>query len=177
METRSVVVFVAALAGVAVCSTAARAGEESELAALHAEMQREEAALATRDCVEACRALGSMRRAAERICRIEPGPKCTDARARVQAATDRVSRSCPECAAAKEREEQQLEATRKAEPAATPAPQAAPAAASMPAEAAPRKGGCAGCAIGTREDRGLGLGIVALLFGAVLVRGRRRDSR
>jgi len=52
------------------------------------------------DCARACRALDSMRRSAEHICRLEPPPgrgRCDDARARVQQARRRVHRACGEC--------------------------------------------------------------------------------
>jgi hypothetical protein len=50
------------------------------------------------DCARACKALGSMNRASERICALEPdtgtGGRCRRARERVTEAADRVRRSC-----------------------------------------------------------------------------------
>jgi len=51
-------------------------------------------------CHTACRALASMRRAADRLCAIsgdEP-ERCGDARGRVERAEERVSARCPACA-------------------------------------------------------------------------------
>jgi hypothetical protein len=51
-------------------------------------------------CVTACRALSSMQRAATHLCELagEPDPQCTNAKDRVQRATDRVLAQCPACA-------------------------------------------------------------------------------
>ncbi len=56
--------------------------------------------LSTHACDEACRALASMRRAADRLCALEPGERCEQARARCDAATRQVREACPECAVA-----------------------------------------------------------------------------
>jgi hypothetical protein len=51
------------------------------------------------DCETACEALGSIRRAAARICEISgPGERCTSARERLDRAEKRVQEACPECA-------------------------------------------------------------------------------
>ncbi len=104
------------------------------------------------DCATACRALDSMRRAAERICAIDPGLPCQKAREKVAHAEQRVRAACPECAAAPPREEQ--------EPAAAP----------------PQRGrGCAGCATSAGSDAPVGAGLLGLALGAALVfRPRRR---
>jgi hypothetical protein len=67
-----------------------------------ARLDRAEAMLGTslRDCAEACRALGSMKRAAGHVCEIEPPPgsgRCQDARRRVADASERVRQICGEC--------------------------------------------------------------------------------
>lgn len=49
------------------------------------------------DCATACRALASMERAAEHLCRLDSGDECSDARARVTAARSRVQTSCGGC--------------------------------------------------------------------------------
>jgi hypothetical protein len=50
-------------------------------------------------CAVACSALGSMRRAADRLCELqgENDDACTDARSRVERSQTRVRRSCPSC--------------------------------------------------------------------------------
>jgi len=58
--------------------------------------------LANNDCKNACRALGSMDRAAGRLCELsrgdgEPG-RCEDAKRRVYSARDRVRTTCGTCA-------------------------------------------------------------------------------
>jgi hypothetical protein len=50
-------------------------------------------------CVTACDALGSMRRAADRVCVLAPGERCDSASARVGAAEKRVFDACPGCSA------------------------------------------------------------------------------
>jgi hypothetical protein len=57
-------------------------------------------ALSTSDCTTACQALGSMRRAAEKLCAITPGPRCDAANARADEAAKRVRDACPDCAIA-----------------------------------------------------------------------------
>ena len=51
-------------------------------------------------CATACRALASMGRAAEHLCGLagDSDTRCDVARARVQAATERVHAACPSCA-------------------------------------------------------------------------------
>lgn len=51
-------------------------------------------------CSTACKALASMRRSADHLCVLagDGDARCTDARSRVQSATDRVRSSCPSCA-------------------------------------------------------------------------------
>ena len=50
-------------------------------------------------CAMACRALGSMRRAADHICDLagSSDPRCGNAEARVSAAEERVNAGCPAC--------------------------------------------------------------------------------
>ena len=54
------------------------------------------------DCSAACMALASMQRAAERLCELEPGPRCDTARERVEAARRRVADQCPACDASRQ---------------------------------------------------------------------------
>ena len=53
-------------------------------------------------CAIACKAFGSMRRAADRLCELtgDDDSACSDARSRVARSGARVRRSCPSCAAA-----------------------------------------------------------------------------
>ena len=59
-------------------------------------------ALAADRCTNACRALGSMRRSAARLCELagQDDPRCSEVTARVQRAEGRVRQSCPACDAA-----------------------------------------------------------------------------
>ena len=108
------------------------------LETLQKELEQEYSALSTQDCVTACKALGSIRRAADKICALEPGPRCADARAKADDAQQRVHAACPDCriAAAPPTDEERRAAER-------PAPGAAPPQAAPPAEE--RRGGCASC--------------------------------
>lgn len=119
-------------------------GPQENAVQLAQSIEDQAAALSTDDCTTACKALASMERAADRLCKMDPGPSCTKARATVDSATRRVHDACPTCASALAPNQppppppttppQNDERTR-GEEAAT---QAAP-----PAES--RRGGCAGC--------------------------------
>jgi hypothetical protein len=57
--------------------------------------------LATDECTTACRALGSMQRAASRLCELDTpreGERCAHAKARVARAEERVRSRCASCA-------------------------------------------------------------------------------
>ena len=56
-----------------------------------------EVAAAQKDCASACRALASMERAAKSLCDLGGADECSQARARVEAARDRVRSSCGSC--------------------------------------------------------------------------------
>lgn len=57
-----------------------------------------ELSVAAGDCSNACRALGSMDRAAGRICTLSAEkPRCEDATSKVRTARDKVKKSCGEC--------------------------------------------------------------------------------
>lgn len=77
--------------------------EPDPLAEAERELDVAEEALDAGDCVGICRALGSMIRAAERICALDepgsasPSARCAAARARVAEAIARVRRACPQC--------------------------------------------------------------------------------
>lgn len=139
--------------------------EADELVRSISASAKEAEALSTDDCSSACKALASMRRATDRLCALEPGPRCDSARAKLDEATNKVRRACPQCAVSV---------------APQPAPEAAPARESVATASAPpperRGGGCAGCTtspMGT-SDLPAWLGLATL---AALVRRRRQDPR
>jgi MYXO-CTERM domain-containing protein len=154
-----VVLLATLLPSTAFAQTWADAG--SDLDAAQAELGRAyEQALAS-DCALACRALESLRHATERLCALDPGDRCTNARRKLEAATTRVRSACPVCA-------QQLDEQKSAVPAPPP-----PASESVvEAESVQRKGGCAGCT--TAPTSGDALGPLALAALAVLALRRRR---
>jgi MYXO-CTERM domain-containing protein len=146
--------------------------EPTQLDTLERELDEENAALSTdlgaSDCMAACRALTSMRRAAEKICALSPGPRCEAARAKASAASDRVKKSCPTCATTAT-EERQDKKEKQSPPASAPTEAAAP----PPAERS--KGGCASCTTGaspTSSD--LGTAFAAALALSRLLRRKRR---
>ncbi len=146
----------------AVAAPTSAEGEARERDDLTRQLAQDYAALSTSDCAVACRALGSMQRAADRICVLSPGPACDDARGKVDDARRRVREACPMCAAERPRLES---------PAPLPAP-VVQASAAPPAERA--RGGCAGCAT-TDADAGSLRGAGALLL--LLLVSRRRSRR
>lgn len=58
---------------------------------------QEQLELLSRDCTTACRALQSIQRAADRICELEPGERCKDAKSKADDAARKVHASCPDC--------------------------------------------------------------------------------
>jgi hypothetical protein len=98
-----------------------------------------------------------MRRAAERICILEPGPRCDAARSKVHDAERRVAQACPECAPP------------QMMPPEPPPPSALRA-------SAPRSGGCAGCAV-PGEPRGDALGVIVGVGVLAALARRRRTLR
>jgi len=159
-----------ALASSTAFADAGDAGEASDVRALEQQLAEEHAALSTADCNAACRALGSIRRAADKICALEPGPRCDSAREKAADATRRVRDACPDCEIARA-------------PLPTPAPERAAARderAVATAEPPPEpRGGCRSCSAtenGATSDLGT---IVLAVFGAARLAGRRskRDRR
>jgi len=108
----------------------ADAGTDDQVRTLETQLNQEHAELQTKDCDAACRALASIRRAAEKICALEQGPRCDAARAKLADATKHVREACPDCALA-------------AGP-SPPAPEPATQASAPPAEK--ERGGCRSCA-------------------------------
>src|SRR5580704_7480647 len=71
----------------------AYASPAEEIAALEGQLGQALAQLSS-GCAVACPALASMVRAAARICALDPGPRCTDARTKVRDAARRVLQAC-----------------------------------------------------------------------------------
>ena len=160
---------------VAATSSYARAqGAKDDLTTLEKNLAQEHDALSTSDCATACRALASIRRAADKICALDSGERCAAGRAKADDATRRVREACPECAIASAPPQP---SPPKEERAMTKAG-AAPANAEVTTAAPPsesKRGGCAGCTTSTTAPGDLTLG--ALAFGAlVLVMRRRRRT-
>jgi hypothetical protein len=133
MGRRALAVVVMAVGALLV--TAARAAED--VRTLEKQLTDEVASLSTSDCNLACRALASIRRAAERICALEPGPRCDAARVKVAESTRRVREACPACVA-----EERLDRD-QGPPAGAPQPTSV---AEVTTSAQP-KGGCRSCTI------------------------------
>jgi len=149
----------------------AGASSSSEVSALETQLNQETTTLSTSDCDSACRALRSIRRAADRICALEPGPRCDAARAKADDATKRVHDACPDCAIPAPPSPHKDEAMTKGGSMSPPPPQNAP---SEPQSE--RAGGCRSCtSAGSQEvDLGLlGLGILGVLR---VIRKRRPNS-
>jgi hypothetical protein len=180
----AVVVLVSLLVSLGVSASAPRAiaqGREGreDVATLEKSLAEQASQLATSDCMEACRALASIRRAADKICALEPGERCAAAHAKAEEATRRVRDACPDCAIAS---------------APTPSPKGAPAepAARAPdragepppphptsvaqAESQGPRGGCRGCATARVDAGDRALGAAAFLVMAALLRRRRRSA-
>lgn len=145
------------------------AEQDDEVETLVKQLREEHAALATQDCATACKALASIRRASDRICALEPGPRCTDARTKADDAQRRVQAACPDCQIA----------------AAPPNDDERRAAGSPPRTASgksaavdERKGGCASCNTpGHRPTGDIGLVMLAALAIARRLRARSRSVR
>jgi hypothetical protein len=135
----------------------------NEARSLFADVMHDVDALDTGDCVLACKALASIRRAADRLCAIEPGPRCSVAQAKAEDATNRVRAACPACA--------QIGVLN---PSIQPAVEPKAAAPDHQAESADKKsGGCAGCST-TASEGANGDALVLLIGLAWLARGRGR---
>ena len=167
------VAILLALPRVAAAADGGAPSRAEEIRALDAQIA---AALSTHGCAVACEALGSMTRAKGRLCALDPGPRCDEARARVRDAQRKVHEACPECAATGGDVPPPEQAAKRAAPDSEPPP----AAPSTPQTAevtvaAPRRGGCAGCVVGG-EGGVEGAGALAALgvIAALARRARRR---
>ena len=129
------------------------------------EIQRDYDALGTNDCTVACKAFTSMRRATDRLCEIDPGSACAEAKNKLEDARRRVRASCPMCAV-----DEEPKPKTEAPPSPAPPPRAdAVSASGPPAES--KRGGCAGCRIGGADPGGEILFI--LVVAAAFLRRRR----
>jgi MYXO-CTERM domain-containing protein len=137
-----------------------------DVSALLRQLEEEHALLATDDCSTACRALGSIQRAADKICSLEPGDRCSEARAKAAEAARRVREACPACnvAAAKPTTDEDDEVRRTGAPTAIEARQ----------ESAPRRGGCAGCATPGAPTPGAPGALLVAAWAATRIRRSRR---
>jgi MYXO-CTERM domain-containing protein len=150
-------------------AAAPEAGAPQSVDALQVELERDYAEASTGDCATACRALDSMRNATEKLCALDPGVRCANARQRLEAASAHVRTACPTCP-------EPLGETPAAGAASTNLPpQAQPTMTESYAAVAPRKGGCAGCAISSAAPNArLSLGLAGL--GLLACWRRRRRS-
>ncbi|MDB5212397.1 MAG: hypothetical protein JWO86_324 [Myxococcaceae bacterium] len=155
---------------------------KEDLTTLEKSLDEQHDALSTSDCATACRALASIRRAADKICALDPGDRCTAGRAKADDATRRVREACPECAIASARPEPKPDheeramtkggtGPKKAAEAPAPGNDAFATATAPPSES--KRGGCAGCTT-TREGPGdLAGGVLAVAALALIARRRR----
>ena len=161
--------------GVGLWGASAAWAEGESVATLERNLADEAAALTTSDCANACRALASIRRAAEKICALDPDERCAAARAKAQEATRQVRSACPDCAIASAplpippKDERAMGKGGRRPPAEPPTV----AASAPPSESS--KGGCASCTTGrgapAEDGATAALGVLGL---ALMMRGRRR---
>ncbi len=149
---------------------------KDDLTTLEKNLASETATLSTSDCTTACRALASIRRAADKICALDPGDRCAAGRAKADEATKRVREACPECAIATappqpapEREERAMSKGGSPKPGADSAPTAASA---PPSES--KRGGCAGCASTPATPGDMTTAALAISALAFTLRRRRK---
>ena len=154
----------------------ADAGAGEDVDTLLKQLQQETSALSTQDCAIACKAYASIRRAADKICGLEPGPRCADARAKADDAQRRVQAACPDChlAAGKPKDDERR-AVEYAPPTASPGAMGKGGDTSEEKNA-PSRGGCRSC--NTPGDRPTGdFGIVILGAWAISRLLRKKSSR
>jgi hypothetical protein len=150
---------------------------EAEIDELMKSITHDAETLSTDDCISACKALDSMRRATGRLCSLDAGRRCAEARAKLNDATRRVHAACPVCATPEESpspgpgsasEPPRPMGKGGTHPTAD-APQAAP-----PPQAERARGGCLGCGGGSSSDQGATAIVGALAFLFARRRPRRR---
>ena len=163
-----------ALAVLVITFASADAFGEESVETLQKQQQDELAALSTQDCVIACKALASIRRAADRICALESGPRCIDARAKADDAQRRVQAACPDCqlAANKPKDEERRAAETGQGAGEKPMAKNAPPSADRGSR------GCGSCSTpGTTDPGDLGLFAFAAFALAGRLRARSRRVR
>jgi MYXO-CTERM domain-containing protein len=146
------------------CSPVHAQDAGSDLATLQKNLADEQVALSTADCTMACRALGSIRRVADRICVLDPGEPCASARTKAEDATRRVREACPDCAIAA-----------MVSPAPVRETSVATTDSAPPSES--RRGGCAGCTTASPgANDAANAGGLVLVVAALAFRRRRRHA-
>jgi hypothetical protein len=141
-------------------SSSADVRSPSTIEAAQAAFDEAAASALDTDCALSCRALESMRRAADRLCALDPGDRCAKARAKVAEAMARVRAACPDCAVA--RDEQRP-------------PEPANARVTDEIMQTRRRGGCAGCEVGAdRESAPWAALLSAVCLASFFVRRRAR---
>lgn len=123
----------------------------------------------TSDCVSACNALASMRRSVERLCALDPGTRCTEARTTLASSETKVRAKCPACAIGT-----QAPGNMPKESPPPPAPVEAESvkAAGVPASERPQ-GGCLGCSTSSTSAGDFGALAFAMMW--MVSRLRRRS--
>lgn len=150
----------------------ADAGHE-DLQTLEKNLKDESEALSTADCATACRALASIRRAADKICALDMYARCSAARAKAEEATRRVREACPDCAIASAplpappREERAMGKGGHPDAVEVNAPASAP-------RAEAERGGCRSCT--TSGSSPGDLSMTALAVAALAFKLRRRRA-
>lgn len=175
MAHRALVLVLVLLSSTDALAQGLTTGPKDDLTTLEKNLASESAALSTSDCATACRALASIRRAADKICALDPGERCAAGRAKADDATKRVREACPECAIATappqpapEREERAM-----SKGGTRPTADSSPVAASAPPSES-KRGGCAGCATTPTTPGDLTTAALAIAALAFTLRRRRR---
>ena len=165
MRSSALVALFALLVPTVASAAEADAGGAIETA--QADLDRAYGDALSQSCDLACRALESLRRAADHLCALDPGDRCAKAQEKVRSANEHVRSSCPDCASALEAKRgtaQPQAAQPQREETTVAAEQAAPS----------KRGGCAGCTV-ARQESAQGAWAASLL--ALLALRRRRSSR
>lgn len=159
---------------------AAPRDRSSEIATLAHEVDEQVALTSSTDCAASCRALESMRRAADHLCAIEHGDRCEQARAKVRDAIDRVRVSCPGCPSSQPESAAVVPSPPPTPPTPPPTPPPPAQSGDLHAEArtvsadSPKRGGCAGCATTSGEAPSGALALMGAIALALVSRRKRR---
>ena len=144
-------------------------------ATLLASKIQEQAHTLSSNCTDACNALGSMRRSVDRLCQLDPGTRCKDAKSTLVSSEEKVRANCPSCAIP------QVE-TPATEPKPTPVPPPPPekadpervVAQSAPGSSRDRpQGGCLGCSTSTSSTGDFGVLALGMMWMVSRLRRRR----